>query len=98
MPFYAVARGRKPGIYPTWNDCNEQVHGFDNARYKKFKTASEAQQFIDQKSSTTSNSSTPYQRNLKRKFSGSGSKDKAQALAKVARIEVDASTTVGKLL
>lgn len=45
MPHYAVAVGRKPGIYPTWDQCKEEVHGFKDARYKKFNTLSEAQEF-----------------------------------------------------
>lgn len=44
-PFYAVAKGRKPGIYNDWDDCREQVDGFSGARYKKFSTLAEAQEF-----------------------------------------------------
>uniref|UniRef100_A0A0N5ANA2 ribonuclease H n=1 Tax=Syphacia muris TaxID=451379 RepID=A0A0N5ANA2_9BILA len=29
---YAVARGRKPGIYESWPECLKQVHGYANAR------------------------------------------------------------------
>lgn len=46
MPFYAVARGRTPGIYGTWPECEAQVKGFTAARYKKFTTKSEAENFI----------------------------------------------------
>lgn len=44
--FYAVARGRKPGIYDTWGDCLAQVTRFSDARYKKFKTLKEAIEFL----------------------------------------------------
>ncbi|KAG8170263.1 hypothetical protein KVR01_001008 [Diaporthe batatas] len=44
-PFYAVARGRQPGIYHNWDDCREQVDGFSDARYKKFPTLAAAQEF-----------------------------------------------------
>jgi ribonuclease HI len=44
--YYAVARGRTPGIYFTWEDCKAQVHQFPNSRYKKFATAGEADQWI----------------------------------------------------
>lgn len=47
MPFYAVARGRTPGIFQTWADCESQVKGFSGARYKKFDSVVEAQNFID---------------------------------------------------
>ncbi|CAG4963528.1 unnamed protein product [Parnassius apollo] len=46
MPFYAVARGRTPGIFMNWPDCEAQVKGFPGARYKKFNTAVEAETFI----------------------------------------------------
>jgi viroplasmin len=44
--YYAVARGRTPGIYFSWKDCKAQVHEFSNARYKKFETPQEADKFI----------------------------------------------------
>ncbi|XP_038209385.1 ribonuclease H1 [Zerene cesonia] len=46
MPFYAVAKGRTSGIYMNWGDCEAQVKGFPGARYKKFNTVIEAQDFI----------------------------------------------------
>ncbi|XP_028164561.1 ribonuclease H1-like [Ostrinia furnacalis] len=46
MPFYAVAKGRTPGIFMNWADCEAQVKGFSGARYKKFDTADAAQKFI----------------------------------------------------
>ena len=53
MTFYAVARGKKPGVYQTWSECQEQVSGFPAARFKKFATASQAEQFIAENSSAT---------------------------------------------
>lgn len=47
MPFYSVANGRIPGIYTTWEECKQQTALFNNARYKKFETKEEAQQYID---------------------------------------------------
>lgn len=44
--FYAVARGRKPGIYGSWLECCKQVNGFSDARYKKFKDISDAVEFV----------------------------------------------------
>ncbi|XP_052256695.1 ribonuclease H1-like isoform X2 [Dreissena polymorpha] len=46
MPFYAVRRGRKPGLYMTWDECKKQVDGFVKARYKKFDTEREAWAFV----------------------------------------------------
>ncbi|CAO3654998.1 unnamed protein product [Mucor hiemalis] len=41
----AVRKGRQPGIYLTWAECAQQVHGYPNAVYKKFPTFFEAQHF-----------------------------------------------------
>ena len=45
--FYAVKKGRKPGIYMSWDACKAQVMGFPNARYKGFKTKAEAEAFLN---------------------------------------------------
>uniref|UniRef100_A0A7E4V9Y1 ribonuclease H n=1 Tax=Panagrellus redivivus TaxID=6233 RepID=A0A7E4V9Y1_PANRE len=47
MSYYAVARGRNAGIYRNWDDCRNQVHGYSGARFKKFDTAAEASNFIN---------------------------------------------------
>lgn len=49
--YYAVRRGKKPGIYLTWADCKAQVDGFTGARYKSFPDKAQAQAFIDGKDS-----------------------------------------------
>ena len=46
MPYYAVAVGRKKGIYMTWNECKEQIQRFKGPKYKKFNTKEEAEEFI----------------------------------------------------
>lgn len=43
---YAVAKGRRPGLYHDWNLCNDQVRGFPCARFKGFSNVDEAQQFM----------------------------------------------------
>ena len=47
MSFYAVANGREIGIFSNWNDCNESVKGFKNAKFKKFSSSLDAQTFIN---------------------------------------------------
>ncbi len=47
--FYAVKKGKKIGIYNTWNDCKEQVNGFSGAEYKSFETLNEAKDYIEDK-------------------------------------------------
>ena len=66
MPFYAVARGRVPGIFSTWSECSAQVQNFNGARYKKFSTESDAREFISANSDAaavalaSSSSSSPH--------------------------------------
>ena len=45
--YYAVRKGKTPGIYETWGKCEEQVKGYSGAEYKKFSTYEEALSFID---------------------------------------------------
>jgi ribonuclease HI len=46
MKFYAVARGRKTGIFTSWPEAERQVKGFAGARFKSFKTKQEALAFL----------------------------------------------------
>lgn len=36
MKYYAVRKGRKPGIYMNWDECKALVTGFKGAEYKSF--------------------------------------------------------------
>ena len=44
--YYAVARGIKPGIYLTWDECSKNVKGYKQAIYKKFERIEDANKFI----------------------------------------------------
>lgn len=46
MKYYAVKRGRTPGIYETWTDCREQVQGYSGAAFKSFGSREEAETFL----------------------------------------------------
>ncbi|XP_061935741.1 ribonuclease H1 isoform X1 [Apis cerana] len=46
--YYAVARGRTPGIYNTWLECKEQVDQFPRPIFRKFHSKEEAEDFIKQ--------------------------------------------------
>ena len=46
--YYAVKRGKTPGIYLTWEDCRSQISGFSGAVYKGFETLEEAGAFLQQ--------------------------------------------------
>ena len=42
--FYVVWRGRKPGVYDSWDDCKQQVEGFGEAAYKAYATLEDAEE------------------------------------------------------
>lgn len=44
--YYAVAKGKTPGIYFKWEDCKKQVEHFPGAMYKGFSTMAEAEEFV----------------------------------------------------
>ncbi len=44
--FYAVAKGRKPGIYNNWPAAQSQIEGFPGAVYKGFPTIGEAEEWM----------------------------------------------------
>ena len=46
MKYYAVRKGRNPGIYTSWDSCLEEVKGYSGAIYKSFKTLDEANEFM----------------------------------------------------
>lgn len=52
--YYVVWKGRTPGIYTDWNSCKAQVDQFPAARYKSFKTRSEAEAAFRQSPATAS--------------------------------------------
>ena len=52
MMYYAVAKGRSPGIYQNWNDCKNQIDKFKGAIYKKFQKEEDAIEFINQSNYT----------------------------------------------
>ncbi len=50
--FYAVVKGKTPGIYTTWKETENEVKGFSGAIYKGFKTRNEAEEFINKSTLT----------------------------------------------
>jgi ribonuclease HI len=40
--YYVVWEGNEPGIYNSWTECQLQIKGYPNAKYKSFKTLEEA--------------------------------------------------------
>mmetsp|Transcript_6346 Transcript_6346/g.6562 ORF Transcript_6346/g.6562 Transcript_6346/m.6562 type:complete len:298 (+) Transcript_6346:19-912(+) len=48
--FYSVRIGKSPGIYNSWHEAKSHVIGFPGAIFKKFRTLSDAQVFLNDKS------------------------------------------------
>lgn len=40
--FYVVWEGRQPGVYTTWEDCQEQIDGYPGAKFRSFPSQEEA--------------------------------------------------------
>ncbi len=41
--FYTVWKGKKPGVYLSWEECKKNIDGIKGAQYKSFSTLKEAQ-------------------------------------------------------
>lgn len=44
--YYAVRVGRRTGIFHSWPECEAEVKGYPGARYKGFRSQSEAEAFL----------------------------------------------------
>ncbi len=42
--FYVVWDGHQPGVYDSWTNCQLQIKGFPNAKYKSFTSKAEAEE------------------------------------------------------
>lgn len=43
---YGVKNGKIPGVYRTWQACEEQIKGYSGAEYKGFSTEEEAKSYV----------------------------------------------------
>ncbi len=44
--FYVVWKGRRTGVFSSWDECKAQVHGFPGGTYKSFKTRQLAEEAL----------------------------------------------------
>lgn len=44
--FYAVRKGKKTGIFETWEECRDSVSGYSCAEYKSFPTIGQAEEYL----------------------------------------------------
>ncbi|KAF7303056.1 Ribonuclease H [Mycena kentingensis (nom. inval.)] len=58
--YYAVRRGRKTGVFNTWDECEEYTKNYPGSSYKKFNTYAEAVAFVQgQVAASTSSNRVP---------------------------------------
>src|SRR5690625_3360907 len=51
--YYVVWRGKQTGVFSTWKQCKQQVHGFPDAKYKSFTSKEEAKLAYEKGPDTT---------------------------------------------
>ena len=44
VKYYTVWKGSNPGVYKSWKECYQQIHGYEGAIYKSFNKKEEAEQ------------------------------------------------------
>lgn len=44
--YYAVKKGRQPGIFTTWTEAQKVISGFSNAEFKSFTKREEAESYM----------------------------------------------------
>ena len=47
MSFYAVRKGRTPGVYTSWDECKAQTSGVSGAEFRKFGNWEDAKRWVD---------------------------------------------------
>ncbi len=45
--YYAVKKGKKTGVFSTWEECREAVEGYAGVQYKGFSTREEAEAYLE---------------------------------------------------
>lgn len=48
MKYYAVKVGKNPGIYKTWDECAQNVLGFEGAKFKSFPSLDMANEYLNE--------------------------------------------------
>ena len=58
--FYAVRHGRQTGIFDSWKQCSESVHGYKGAVFKSFPDRESAEEYLQNNCDQAINESLPY--------------------------------------
>lgn len=84
--FYAVRKGKKTGIFTTWDECKKQVMRYSGAEYKSFKNKEDAEEYLN-----ISNNGQSRQREEKLDIEGSRKENNTRNINKEAIAYVDGS-------
>lgn len=57
---YAVRKGRETGIFDSWQQCKESVHGFKGAVYKSFPDRESAEKYLQTEIDQAIDETLPY--------------------------------------
>ena len=60
IKYYAVKVGRNTGVFDTWDDCKNQVHGYSGAIFKGFEKLEDAELFLKESEEKTIDDSLPF--------------------------------------
>ena len=56
---YAVKRGKKTGVFKTWEECRDSVEGYPKAEYTSFASVREAEDYLGSKKQLRSEGELP---------------------------------------
>jgi len=57
---YAVKKGRKTGVFPTWEECAKQVSGYAGAVFKSFPSVPDALAWLEEEQAPSSAAHADY--------------------------------------
>ena len=44
---YCIKKGRKTGIFNSWNECKQYIEGYKDADFKSFKNMEDAKKYMN---------------------------------------------------
>lgn len=54
MVYYAIAKGKRTGVFTSWEEVKKYVFNFHGAKFRKFNTIAEAENFVNEHTFTQS--------------------------------------------
>lgn len=92
--YYAVKKGKAPGIYTTWDECKKQVMGYSCAVYKSFTDLDSAKQFMQSEGDLLCDDKAEND-SCKVKIYVDGSYDKCSGMFSYGMVVLDGESKIG---